>query len=254
MADIIPITKKLKKRKKNGKIINIASGKGGVGKSVISCNLSYQISKRGLKCLLVDGSYGLGNIDILEGYTPKHNISHVKKGIKSIDEIIKKDGLRHMIPAAIGITELTTLHRDLNNLILKTSQNYDITIIDSPTGIGQPTLEFIRNADYNIIITNNEPASITNNYALMKVLFLNDITNEFDLIVNNIGNASLGNEVYRQIDLVVNKYLDIKLNYLGHLSNDENLKKSVSRQQLISRWKPESEFCKDLERIVRRLI
>jgi len=240
------------------RVISIASGKGGVGKTNIVANLGYAFCKLGKKVLIFDADLGLGNLDILLGLTPKYNLSHVVIGEKKIEEVIV-DGPAEMkiIPAASGIQELVHLSKkqkmpiliELEELISK----FDIFLIDTAAGISSNVLHFNAIAQEILIIISPEPTSITDAYALIKVLSYQYSTKSFNLIVNMAKSSQEARDVYRQLKLVTNRFLDISLAYTGYVLVDENITKGVKLQKMVSELYPDSVSCKCFASIAKKI-
>jgi len=164
-----------KKCNSNTRVIAITSGKGGVGKTSIVGNLGYAFAKTGKKVLILDADLGLGNLDVLLGLAPKFNLSHVILGEKSIEEIlIEGPGKMKILPASSGIQELTSLTKDQKVQILKQLDSLigsvDVLLIDSAAGISSNVMDFNATAQEIVVVVSPEPTSITDAYALMKVL------------------------------------------------------------------------------------
>ncbi len=227
------------------RIIAITSGKGGVGKTNIVANLGFALSLLGKKVLVLDADLGLGNMDVLLGLAPKFNISHVIMGEKEISEIlVKGPGGMMILPAASGIYELTQLSREqqgrifteLNSLI----KDMDILLIDTAAGISSNVMYFNVFAHEIMVIATPEPTSITDAYALMKVLSLKYSEKKFRLIVNLARSVQEAGYVFKQLQLVSNRFLDISIDYTGHVLKDERIPKSVRNQKIVAEMFPDT--------------
>jgi flagellar biosynthesis protein FlhG len=233
-------------QKSNTRVIAITSGKGGVGKTNIVANLGYALSKLGKKVLILDADLGLANIDVLLGLTPKYNFSHVITGAKTIEEIaISGPGEIKILPASSGIQELTKLTKEQGIRFLKELDGlldlFDILLIDTGAGISSNVMYFSTTAQEVVVVVSPEPTSITDAYALMKVLSLKYSQKQFKLIVNQAATGEEASEVYRQLNLVAERFLDIRIKYIGHILFDENVKKCVRKQKIVSEVFPESD-------------
>lgn len=225
------------------RIIAITSGKGGVGKTNIVANLGYSLAKSGNKVLIFDADLGLGNLDVLLGIAPRYNLSHVINGEKSLSEIIiDGPGNLKILPASSGVQELTRLSREQKYHILRAmdeiTDSYDIVLIDTAAGISSNVLYFNASAHEIIVVVTPEPTSITDAYALMKVLSMKYQEKQFRLLVNSVANKEEADEVFRQLRLVASKFLDISIEYFGNILNDENVRKGVKRQKVVSEMAP----------------
>jgi len=176
-------------QQQQARVIAITSGKGGVGKTNIVANLGYALCKAGKRVLIFDADLGLGNLDVLLGLTPRYNLSHVLEGQKRLSDIvISGPGQLKILPASSGIQELTrlthsqkmNLYTDLNVLLA----DYDIVLIDTAAGISSNVLYFNASANEIMVVVTPEPTSITDAYALMKILSVKYQEKHFRLLVN----------------------------------------------------------------------
>jgi flagellar biosynthesis protein FlhG len=237
------VRRKNRNRKSNARVIAITSGKGGVGKTNIVGNLGFALSQLGKKVLILDADLGLGNIDVLLGLAPKYNLSHVIAGEKSISEIIiKGPGNMNILPASSGIQELTKLTKEQRIQILteldSLIDSIDILLIDTAAGISSNVMYFNVSAQEIIVVVTPEPTSVTDAYALMKVLSLKFSERHFNLLVNSASSKRDAHEVFRQLNLVADRFLDISIEYSGCVLFDENVTKGVRRQKIVSELYP----------------
>ncbi len=232
--------------KRKTRVISITSGKGGVGKTNIVVNLGFAFSKMGLRVLLLDADLGLANLDVLLGLAPKYNFSHVIMGTKTIKEIaITGPGDIKILPASSGIQELTKLTKEQGARFLTELDtmldSFDIFLIDTAAGISSNVMYFNSSAQEIIVVVTPEPTSITDAYALMKVLSLKYSQNYFKLVVNHVISEEEAREVFRQLSLVADRFLDITIEYLGHILYDKRVPKSVRQQRIVSELFPNTD-------------
>lgn len=225
------------------KIITITSGKGGVGKTNIVANLGYALCRFGKKVLILDADLGLGNLDVLLGLAPQYNLSHVIQGEKQLkDVVVEGPGRLKILPAASGIQEMTSLTNAERHLIFSQLSefilDYDIMLIDTAAGISSNVLYFNINADEILVVATPEPTSITDAYALMKILSVKHDTGRFKLIVNAAKNEREADDVFKQLNLVAGRFLDISLEYYGSIMLDDNIPKGVRQQKAVSELAP----------------
>ena len=242
----------------NTKVIAITSGKGGVGKTNIVANTAIALSRMGKRVLVMDADLGLGNIDILLGLTPRYNIGHFLRGERRLDEIIIRGPEDIMIlPASSGIHELTELNAEEQlSLIAHLDEmvnGIDIMIIDTGAGISSNVLFFNIAAQDIVVIASAEPTSITDAYALMKVLSKKYDEKEFRLIVNGVESEQEGKDVYRKLSTVGGRFLNISLDYLGYIPYDEAVQFSVIQQRAVVQAFPEAPSSLCFSRIAKRL-
>ncbi len=234
------------------KVISITSGKGGVGKTNIVANLAYASAKLGKRVLVIDADLGLSNIDVLLGLSPRYTIEHFFRGEKTLSEIlIEGPGGILILPASSGISELAHLDEAqklfLLNEIELFSEDIDILLIDTGAGISSNVLYFNLVAQESIVISTSEPTSITDAYALMKVLYKQFHKKDFHLLINFVLNEQEAKEVFRKISRVVDHYLNnLSLRYLGFIPLDEKLPLAVKKQQAVIEAFPKAPSSRNL--------
>ncbi len=171
------------------RVISVTSGKGGVGKTCCVVNLAISLAREGKRVLVFDADLGLCNLDVMLGLSPKYNINHVLRGEKQIEDVIVKgpEGIM-VIPAASGISELTNLNAEqrlaLTSSMEMLDKDVDIMIIDTGAGISNNVMFFNTAAQEIIVVVTPEPTSLTDAYALMKVLMKKHGEKSFKLLVN----------------------------------------------------------------------
>lgn len=257
-ADMIKNKKLGKKDKKETRVIAITSGKGGVGKTNIVANLGFALSRLGKKVLILDADLGLGNLDVLLGLAPRYNLSHVISGEKSLEEIILKGpGKLEILPASSGIQELTQLSKQQKIQILTKLDllidSFDVLLIDTAAGISTNVLDFNATAQEILVVVSPEPTSLTDAYALMKVLSLKYSEKHCKLLVNQAANDQEGRDIYRQLNLVTERFLDISVKYFGCVLFDEKVTKSVRRQQIVLELFPDSPASKSFSMLAKKI-
>jgi flagellar biosynthesis protein FlhG len=251
-----------RRSKQNGRsdarVISITSGKGGVGKTSIVANLGYAFDKLGKKVLVLDADLGLGNLDVLLGLAPKYNLSHVITGEKTIEEILIS-GPRNMkiLPASSGIQELTQLTKEQKIQILTQLDHLidsvDILLIDTAAGISSNVMDFNATAQEIVVVVSPEPTSITDAYALMKVLSLKYSEKVCKLLVNMTTRPDEGREVYRQLHLVTDRFLDICIEYLGCIQYDDKVTRGVRSQKIVSELYPDTHVSRCFKDLARKI-
>jgi flagellar biosynthesis protein FlhG len=240
------------------RVIAITSGKGGVGKTNIVANLGYALCKAGLRVLIFDADLGLGNLDVLLGLTPQYNLSHVIEGRKKLAEIIiSGPGNLKILPASSGIQELTRLtsvqkmeiFQELNALL----SSFDIVLIDTAAGISSNVLYFNASANEIMVVITPDPTSITDAYALIKILSVRYQEKHFRLLVNMAKNAKEADDVSRQLCLVANRFLDVSIEYFGSVLADDNVKTSVRKQKVVSEMAPMTQASRNFAELAHKL-
>ncbi|MDY7034713.1 MAG: MinD/ParA family protein [Thermodesulfobacteriota bacterium] len=218
-------------------VIAITSGKGGVGKTNVVVNLAIACQRMEKKVLIFDADLGLANIDIIFGLNPRHNIEEIIRGDKELSQIIVTgpEGVA-IIPASSGVQELAHLTEgqkiNLLNEFDTLSNMFDILLIDTGAGISSNVIYFNLAAEERIIVVTPEPTSITDAYALIKVMFHRHGIKHFFLLLNMVRNEKEAQSVYKNLSRVVSRFMGgISLEYTGFIPRDDLLQESVSRRE-----------------------
>ncbi|MEG3640139.1 MinD/ParA family protein [Magnetococcus sp. PR-3] len=233
-------------RRKVPYTLAVTSGKGGVGKTLVSVNLAVQFAQRGLKVLIIDADLGLANIDVVLGVTPKYNMADVLSGHKTLDDVVVEGPAGvFILPAASGVAELSDLTEEQRASLLDHLDNWnadiDVVIVDTGAGISPNVRYFILSVEKIVVVATPDPASITDAYALMKVMYKNHRLNNFELVVNQVSGAKEAKQVYKAISDVSSRFLNIGLQFAGFIPKDDLLQRAVREQQLVSLAYPEAE-------------
>lgn len=236
------------------RVISVTSGKGGVGKTNIVLNLCMALSKLKRRVLLLDADMGLANVDVLLGLTPKYTLEHVMAGKKSISEVMLTGPMGfHILPSGSGISELSEMSYEQQMQLFqelgKLDDRLDYLFIDTGAGISSNVLRFNASANEVLIIANPEPTSITDAYALMKLLAIKYHIRDFGLIANSVNSKAEGLGVYNTLDQVCGQFLKVNLNFLGSIPFDSAIRKTVRRQKPLLELFPQSPAAKSLTRI-----
>jgi flagellar biosynthesis protein FlhG len=241
------------------RVISVTSGKGGVGKSNVVSNLAIALSAQGKKVLLIDADLGLGNLDVLLGLSPVYNLNDVLNGEKSIIDILIDGpaGIK-IIPAGSGVQELTSLgqHEKLKLLdeLDMLEEQFDILIVDTEAGISENVTYFTVAAQEIFVVVTPEPTSITDAYALIKLLATRYSEHHFKVLVNMAKDSEDALEVFRKLANVAGRFLDISLDYLGCVVKDEKVVEAVKRQKAVTELFPDSESAQCFNTIAKRVI
>ncbi|GFE59500.1 MinD/ParA family protein [Geobacter sp. AOG2] len=241
------------------RVISVTSGKGGVGKSNVVSNLAMALSAQGKQVLIIDADLGLGNLDVLLGLSPMYNLNNVLNGEKSISDIIIEGpaGIK-VIPAGSGVQEVTSLsqHDKLKLLdeLDMLEEQFDIMIVDTEAGISENVTYFTVAAQEIIVVVSPEPTSITDVYALIKLLATRYSEHHFKVLVNMAKDSEDALEVFRKLANVAGRFLDISLDYLGCVVKDEKVVEAVRRQRAVYDLFPESEAATCFTTLARRVI
>ena len=241
------------------RVISVTSGKGGVGKSNVVSNLAIAMSAQGKKVLIIDADLGLGNLDVLLGLSPTYNLNHVFNGEKSLSEILIDGpaGIK-IIPAGSGVQEFTSLgqHEKLKLLdeLDMLEEQFDVLIVDTEAGISENVTYFTVAAQEIIVVVTPEPTSITDVYALIKLLATRYSEHHFKVLVNMAKDSEDALEVFRKLANVAGRFLDISLDYLGCVVKDDKVVEAVKRQKAVSELFPDSEAATCFTTLAKRVI
>lgn len=220
-------------------VIAVTGGKGGVGKTCASINLAVALAQRGKRVLLLDADLGLANVDVLLGLQPQYNLSHVLSGECALEDIIcdGPEGLR-IVPAASGRRRMADLsaaeHAGLIAAFSELALNFDVLVVDTAAGIADSVISFSQASQKVVVVICDEPASITDAYALMKVLSSDYDVREFQVLTNQTPNAAEGRALFAKIARASNKFLDISLEHFGNVPYDHSQRRAVQRQQPVA--------------------
>ena len=236
------------------RVIAVTSGKGGVGKTNISVNLAASLSLAGQRVMLMDADLGLANVDVLLGLEPHFDLQHVISGEKSLDEIIVEGPLGiHVVPASSGVermAELTSVeHASLISAFSELEQPIDVLIVDTAAGIADGVVSFAKACQEVIVVVCDEPTSLTDAYALIKVLSMRHGIKQFQILANMVKDESQGLNLYEKLLNTTDRFLEVGLKYLGAVPFDEQLRQSVRVQKPVIEAYPRSPAAKALVRI-----
>ena len=219
-------------------VITVTSGKGGVGKTNVVVNLAVGLARVGKRVLVLDADLGLGNIDVLLGLVPRYTLEQVLCGSHHLSDIILQGpaGIQ-VLPAGSGLPHLTSL-TDSQQLILQTELEYvagtvDVLLIDTGAGVSPNVTYFAAAAQETIIVVSPEPTSLTDAYALIKVLSRQHRERRFNVLVNMVKNQREAAQTFRKLDVAAERFLNIRLEYLGFIPLDDYLPMSVIEQKAV---------------------
>lgn len=247
---------------RSARVITVTSGKGGVGKTSVSINLAIQLKRLGKKVIVLDADFGLANIEIMLGIRPQYNLADLMFRGKEIQDIITY-GPEDIgfISGGSGINEMANLTRDqvfrLIQKMYELDQYADVIIVDTGAGIGDSVMEFVAASAEVILVATPEPTSITDAYALLKMLNRNSSYKKGKTMVKMVANQVRRNrdadELFDKLGMVVNKFLNIDIEYLGSVPYDDNMQKAVMRQKPLSMAAPNAAAARSIEKIARLL-
>ncbi|HAK57888.1 MAG TPA: MinD/ParA family protein [Lachnospiraceae bacterium] len=239
----------------SSRVITVTSGKGGVGKTSVSVNLAISLARMGKRVVILDADFGLANIEIMLGIRPQFNLADLMFRGKGMRDIITY-GPENIgfISGGSGINEMANLNKtqivDLIQKMAELDQLADIVIVDTGAGIGNSVLEFVAASEEVLLVATPEPTSITDAYALLKSLNRNSSYQKtktvVELIANQVRTNDDAKELHEKLGVVVNKFLNIDIEFLGAIPYDENMSKAILRQEPIVLSAPNSSAAKSI--------
>lgn len=218
------------------KVLAISSGKGGVGKSNISTNLAVALARCGHRVCVFDADTSLANINVLLGLQPRLTLEHLLTGQANIDDIVlSAPGDIDIVPSASGIAAFTRLDPDQQQRLLaalKTLEaRYDYLLIDTAAGIGSSVTLFLHAVEHCLLVVTPEPTSLTDAFALMKVLRKQNCRTTVHVLTNMVDSYRSSIDVYRRLSAACQRYLETQPVYFGYVPRDEALRRAVQLQQ-----------------------
>ncbi len=237
-------------------MISVTSGKGGVGKTSFIVNLCLALAPE-YRLLLVDADLGLANVDIMLSLAPKVTLRHILlEGLPMSEAVVDSGYGFDVLPAASGVAELVQPDSEMKEILelgLKAlSERYDIVFFDTGAGIGPVVLWFNCLAEHIVVVFTPEPTSLTDAYALIKVLYRDYGRQNFLLLANQASERE-GEQYFAHLEKVLQHYLGLSPYYLGAIPKDQKLEKSVRRQRPLLVSDPESKAAKAFRQVARRL-
>ena len=243
---------------KMARIITITSGKGGVGKTNISLNLSLHLASQGKKTCLFDADLGLANINILLGLQPQYTLKDLVLGGRDLQDILIKDyeGI-DILPGSSGVEELVNLGEEQTADLVKSLaqlDEYDFLLFDTSAGISKNVVSFCLAALEVVVIITPEPTSLTDAYSLVKVLSMNGNRGKLSVIVNQCKDFTVAKTVYTKFRAAVQKYLGISVHGLGVIFEDQKVVEAVREQRPLLLLYPNSTASQCIRKIGHRLL
>jgi flagellar biosynthesis protein FlhG len=238
----------------HSRVMAITSGKGGVGKTNVVAGLAMSLAKAGQRVVVLDADFGLANVDILLGLSPKYTLEHVLRGERILEEIMLEGphGIR-LIPASSGIQEFTRLDTSTELRLIqglqRIAENTDWLLIDTAAGIHDSVIKLLIAAQEIILVSTPEPTSLVDAYAMVKVVHLRDQTKPIWLLVNNAQNHEEAEETVDQIQAAAKRFLNKDINSLGLVPSDNHILQAVRQQQGVVDLFPDSPAAKAFQAI-----
>lgn len=239
-------------------VISVTSGKGGVGKTMVVANLAIAQARRGRKVMIIDADLGLANVDVVFGLTPQFNLNHFFAGEKTLEEIVIEGpyGIK-ILSAGSGVQAFTHLTGEQKMRFLEAMDVFhgvfDLVLIDTEAGISENVTYFNVAAQEILVVTTSDPTSITDAYALMKLLSKQYHEKRFNLIANQVTGEDEALDIYKKLTMVSGRYLDIFIDFLGWIPYEKKMRESISRQRPIMDLFPQAPASQAFEGIAKQL-
>ncbi|MFT4809681.1 MAG: flagellar biosynthesis protein FlhG [Paraglaciecola sp.] len=241
------------------KVIAVTGGKGGVGKTNVTLNTAISLAQQGKRVMVLDADLGLANVDVLLGLRVEKNLSHVLSGECTLDEVLVEGpyGIK-IAPASSGsqsMTELTsTEHAGLIRAFSELQSQIDVLIVDTAAGISDMVLSFSKASQDIMMVVCDEPTSLTDAYALIKILNKEHGVFRFKIVANMVRSMREGDELFSKLTKVTNRFLDVALELVAVIPFDENVRKSVRKQKAIVEAFPTSPAAMAIRRLAKKAI
>ncbi|HEX4377871.1 MAG TPA: MinD/ParA family protein [Steroidobacteraceae bacterium] len=235
-------------------VIAVTGGKGGTGKTSIAVNLATAFAQTGRQTMLLDGDLGLANVDVMLGLTPKCTLEQVLTGERTLEEVIVStgSGLR-VVPAASGVAKMAALTATEQAAIVQAFAALpgalDVLVVDTAAGIHESVLQFCQAAQQVLVVLRDEPTSLTDCYALIKVLSRTHGVRHFRVVANMIRAAGEGQSVFRRLQRVTDRYLDVVLEFACEIPDDRTVRQSVQQQRPVIEAFPTSAASRALRQL-----
>jgi flagellar biosynthesis protein FlhG len=241
------------------KVIAVTGGKGGVGKTNVTLNTAISLAQQGKRVMVLDADLGLANVDVLLGLRVEKNLSHVLSGECTLDEVLVEGpfGIK-IAPATSGSQSMTELtpseHAGLIGAFSELQSQIDVLIVDTAAGISDMVLSFSKASQDIMMVVCDEPTSLTDAYALIKILNKEHGVFRFKIVANMVRNMREGDELFSKLSKVTNRFLDVALELVAVIPFDENVRKSMRRQKAIVEAFPTSPAAIAIRRLAKKAI
>lgn len=239
-------------------VIAVASGKGGVGKTNVSVNLAVSLARIGRRVMLLDADLGLANVDVLLGIKPAYTLADVLSGERSLDEILVSGPQNiAVVPASSGVARMANLstleHAGIVRAFSELQRPLDVLIVDTAAGIHDSIVHFCRAAQEVLVVVCNEPAALTDAYALIKVLNRDQGISRVRILANMVQDIPEGRALFQKLSGVCERFLDVTLDLAGTIPYDDYLRKAVQRQRAVTELYPRAPAARAFQKLAERV-
>ncbi|MGM0602301.1 MAG: MinD/ParA family protein [Bacillota bacterium] len=243
-------------KKSRTRTIAIASGKGGVGKSTLTVNLAYNLTKLEKEVLVIDSDIGMANLDIMLDVNPIYDMGHLLRGECSLQEAIVKDPSGISILSGITgddsfINIDTTKMEKMVDIAGEMEKDYDYLLIDLGAGASKSIVSTILSAEELLLVLTTEPTSVMDSYSLIKILAKYNFNKPVKLVLNQVDRKKDAEKTAKRMKKTVKKYLDIELDLVGQISHDRNISAAIRKQRPFSEIYSGRTAAEDFENLAR---
>lgn len=244
----------------NPRVMCFSSGKGGVGKTSMVTNIAIAMAGMGNRVMILDADLGLANVDVILGLTPRHTIKDLFSGEKTLEEVMVQGprGIQ-VLPSGSGVPELAHLNEGEKLMLLNEMEGMqsppDVMLIDTAAGIADNVLYFNIAARQRVVVVTPEPTSITDAYALIKVLSGRHQIRDFMILINWVKNEQEARKVFKQLSAVADRFLGmLRLLYIGFIPRDAAISKAVRQQKPALELYPDSKACREFVNVAKNIL
>lgn len=244
--------------RRGARLISVASGKGGVGKTNVAVNVAIALAARGRRVLLLDMDLGLANADVLLGVDSRLNWWHVIRGQREVGEaIVPAPGGIDLLAGGSGLGDLADLSEFDRQRVLRDvaslGERYDVILLDCGAGLSRSVLSFGLAAETVVVVTTPEPTAMTDAYALIKILSRQKGERTVGLVVNQAMSRGEGKRVHERLSGVAMRFLRLPVMDLGYVPQDDAVPAAVRRRQPVLLSHPGSPAAACLSAVAARL-
>jgi len=243
---------------KSPRVLAVASGKGGVGKTNVAVNLAARLGTMGRRVLLMDADLGLANADVLANVQTDANLAHVIAGRRSLEQVLREGpGGFTLLPGASGLAQMAALSEFERARVLQMMRqinaDYDLVLVDTGAGISPNVLSFLLAADETLVVTTPEPTSITDAYALIKAVSRRRENAKISLLVNMVRDRIEARQVFDRINAVTRRFIGLSLQDAGYLVTDGRVGAAVRQRTPFVLMDPECAASMCITRLAHKL-
>lgn len=244
----------------------VTSGKGGVGKTFVTANLAAALAQRGRRVLIVDVDFGLANLDVVLNLYPKLTLHDVLCGRCTIDKaLVQTPSGFFVLPAGSGVAEHARLTSDMRDqfvaLLSELAPRFDVVLLDTSAGLSDMVLFAVSLAQEVLLVVTPEPTSLTDAYAVIKVLGTRQRRKSIRMVVNQVTRGGEGLSITAQLQSVTDRFVKaandqgaVSLIHMGDIPADQAVKDAIMRRQLLMTHQATSPAGVAVARVCARLL